>query len=144
MDAVSEITTLITSAHSVDALASSTKHLRNAASILKALQNKEVRIPSIPVQKRLSPNAMAEKQKRFFKIRRVRPPASGLSKGTREDIKKSKETLANTDVKVCAICFNEDDATSSSQHLVEWEQCLGCDIWIHVLCSKDSMCTLCK
>jgi hypothetical protein len=148
MDVLSEITTLIASAQNPDALTSATKHLKQVASVMKALKDKEVCLPSLTVKKRLASIARNEKQKDFIKTKKNRQTAPRLSKGTPQDLNTCREALASIEVKVCAVCFKEDDRdidhdTATSSSVVNWEQCSGCNVWIHSLCSQNSKCKLC-
>ena len=68
---VSELQTLISSAQSVDALTTATKHISNAISVFKTLECAN-ELPNIPVRKRPSPNALAEKQTRFYSTKKKR------------------------------------------------------------------------
>ena len=123
------------------------KHLNSAITITEAaLVNPEQCVLSLPVTKKYSPNALHEKQLRFYPTKRKRERTQSCTKPTLEEVESTKEKLNNTDVVVCGICFKEDDKCSDK--CVEWIQCEKCEIWMHSLCANQCddnfVCDHCK
>ena len=128
---------LILSANSSDAIVETTKHISNAVSVLKVLENQtppQVSLPAI-VRKRPA-NALPDKQFRYESNKKKKPLSVGLCKPSHEEVQKSKQQLNEVDVKVCAICFKEDDNHCGND--IDWVQCFTCASWFHVSCSEMS------
>ena len=89
------------------------KHVNSTITITEAaLVSPEQCVLSLPVTKQYSPNALHEKQLRFYPTKRKRERTQSCTKATLEEVKSTKEKLSNTDVVVCALCYKEDDKCS--------------------------------
>ena len=124
------------------------KHLNSAITITEAAQVNaaEQCVLSLPVTKKFSPDALHEKQLRFYPTKRKRERTQSCTKPTLEEVESTKEKLNNTDVVVCGICFKEDDKCRDKS--IEWIQCGRCEIWMHSLCANQCddnfVCDHCK
>lgn len=47
---------------------------------------------------------------------------------------KAKNTMANTDIQVCGVCWEQED--NSEESTIQWMECDTCKIWIHKACAK--------
>ena len=104
-------------------------HLKNAISMMKALQKQDsTSNDSLAPARYIAPNANSEIQARFHSTKRKRqaPTAPGLNKPTLQQMDACISEMTNdVDVKVCGICFMEDDKETSSQEVL-WVQCSDC------------------
>ena len=131
------------------------EHLKNAVSIMKALQKKDTTSSdSLAPARYIAPNANSEVQMRFHSTKRKRQASTtpGLKKPTLQQMDTCVNEMSNqvdSVVKVCGICFMEDDNTISSQEVL-WIQCSYCSLWLHTACDStqnfsqpDFKCALC-
>ena len=117
---------------SIDAVTISMTHVRTAISVIKALQvNRNPQLSIIP-RKRVAPNANNEKQLRFHSTIKKRKIVSRWAKPTEAEVEECRENLMDIEVKVCGICYKEDDSSTCSQ--VHWMQCGSCFLWVHEHC----------
>ena len=149
LNKVAELQLLVTKCNDVNALDVSNNHIGNAVSVLIALQDNPS-ISQLPVRKRPSSNALAEKQS-FYSTRQKKATVKTLAKPSSEEIIKCKEVLKDVEIIVCAICLKEDDSGHSED--IDWMQCLKCKRWFHLCCLQqdnavsidhDYHCTLCS
>lgn len=80
-----------------------------------------------------SPNAHHQKQLSFHSTRQKKTTSARWRKPTPSETSKSLTQLNSTEVKVCGICWKEDDNEEGSE--VDWIACSKCNIWIHNSCS---------
>ena len=59
-----------------------------------------------------------------------------INKPTGNELEKCREELSSAVVKVCGICFKEDDKDNSDT--IDWVKCFNCDIWIHSSCVETN------
>ena len=55
-----------------------------------------------------------------------------MAKPSRNEISQCKLDLNKVEIKVCAICFKENDSKTSDT--VEWIECRKCRMWVHLFC----------
>jgi hypothetical protein len=138
LNKLSELQACITSTHSTEALNAAMKHVCSAVSVLKALNEAAPVIPTACRSKRPAPNALHEKQMVYHSTKKKRSKAQRWAKPSNEEAAKCKEILENVEIRLCAVCFKEDD-TAPTQNQVEWVQCSSCNVWIHVSCIQHSV-----
>ena len=111
------------------------EHLRSAVSIMKALQKKTSTSKNLVPTKYIAPNANSQVQRRFHSTKRKRQASitPGLKKPTLEQMDSCVSEMSELEVKVCGICFMEDDKGICTE--VPWFQCSFCSIWLHTACA---------
>ena len=89
-----------------DALNAAAKHLQNAITAVKALQQaKQI----LPIERVYAANRNHEKQNRFFSTKKRKVSKSDWAKLTLEERIQCKSKLRGMDTKYCAVCLEEDD-----------------------------------
>ena len=66
----------------------------------------------------------------FFLPEKRKPSRKTVSKPTLNEQKKIKLFMSTTPIKVCGICWKEDDTNTEME--VNWIACDNCGLWIHV------------
>jgi len=147
---LSEVQGLADETDNCDVLKAGLCHVRSAVSIMKALQKPHTG-ETLTKKKRVAPNTNHELQSRFTSTKKKRTTQTqpSLAKPTSAEMEECRTNLVDTAIKVCAICFREDDHSDQSE-MVEWIQCLQCCTWVHISCIastdqtlSDYTCDLC-
>ena len=147
---LNEVQGLADDTNNCDVLKAGLDHVRSAVSIMKALKRPHTGDTLTPT-KRVAPNTNHELQPRFTSTKKKSTTQTqpSLAKPTNTEMEGCRTTLADTAIKVCAICFKEDDHSDQSE-MVEWMQCLQCCTWVHISCIastdqtlSDYTCDLC-
>ena len=139
---MNELQILIQECTDSDALNTVSKHLQNAITVVKAMQQQsQTEAKVLPIKRHYAPNANHEKQLRFFSTKRKRTSTtSGLGKPTLEESKQCKSKLTSLETRFCAVCLQEDDCSSSaSGELVTWLQCSICTMWVRIGCTQHHL-----
>ena len=109
---LSELNGMVSSCTDMDVLKTAMKHISSAVSVIKTSETTSHRTTDLVTRKR----------KKTMSQHLTIPSIS--------DSKVSKTLLASTVIKVCAVCFCEDDVQDSGEPcVVEWLQCEICDTW---------------
>jgi hypothetical protein len=112
-------------------------HVKNAVSIMEALPSGST--TTLPVKEKIASNANNVVQPRFASTKKKRSRLeihSKLSKPTALESESCRLKLLSVEVRVCALCFKEDDKVEKTP-TVQWIQCTQCSIWVHSLCASD-------
>ena len=111
------------------------KHMQSAISLLNAnsgtAQDKEVFEPAT----KIAPNSNHIQQLRFFSTKKKRNTRKRWAKPTRDEEETTKTKMAKTAIKVCGVCWQEDDK-KNSEH-ISWIECEICGLWVHESCHGD-------
>jgi len=59
------------------------------------------------------------------------------SKPTLSEASDALTELNSTEVKVCGICWKEEDDEVNSE--VNWVACSQCEVWVHISCTSVSL-----
>ena len=90
----------------MDALRNVKTHIQSSISVLHAKEKLEKFTPAINP----APNSNHEKQRRFFSTKKKKKRKNlRWAKPSNEEVNKAKKKMAKTNVKVCGICWKEDD-----------------------------------
>lgn len=136
-----------------DVVKSGIVHLRCALSTMKAVKNAAPSLQQIPTKETVAPNTNHTLQPRFVSTRKRRRSElkSSLSKPTTSEINTCKSKMLCVEIRVCALCFGEDDKVGSDE-TVQWIECTQCGTWVHLVCAaarpstssnEDYMCDSC-
>ena len=132
---LSELDGMVSSCTDMDVLKTAMKHICSAVSVIKTSETTSHRTTDLVTRKRPAPNALHEKQ-RLHSTKRGKTMSQHLTIPSVSDSEVSKTLLASTVIKVCAVCFCEDDVQDSGEPcVVEWLQCGICDTWMHRSCT---------
>ena len=63
-----------------------------------------------------------------------RQTASRFDKPSTHECRIAQKKMCTTDVKVCAVCWREDDNDTNNSNDVAWIACTKCELWIHRSC----------
>ena len=80
------------------------------------------------------PNASHSQQLRFYSTKKKRQLAPRWSKPSSNEYQAARKKICTADVKLCAVCWKEDDTNNSNEVL--WIACTKCDLWMHKSCIK--------
>jgi len=131
-----QLQTLVVECTDSDALNAAAKHLQNAITAMKALQQNAQVKQILPVKRVFVANQNHEKQKHFFSTKKRKVSKNDWANPTFEERIQGKAKLKSLDTKYCAVCFEEDD--HCNQDVVNWIQCSQCTMWVHSACSPQS------
>jgi len=101
---------------------------------LKHLQNERLEEVSDP-----PPNALHQKQLSFHSTKQKNTTSARWRKPTLDETLNTLTQLNSTEVKVCGICWKEDDIEIEEGSEVYWISCSKCDIWIHNSCTQTEL-----
>ena len=99
---------------------------------LKHLQNEILVEISEP-----PPNALHQKQLSFHSTKQKNTTSARWRKPTLGETSNALTQLNSTEVRVCGICWKEDDTEEGCE--VYWISCSKCDIWIHNSCTQTEL-----
>jgi len=133
-----EILAKVQSCNSIDTINTIQAHLNSALTVLKSLEsyNTPQKQSLIPTSKPPA-NANHQKQPRFYSTKNKKKPAVQWSKPSLQEQQETLEQLDSIDVKVCAVCWKQDDDGCESE--VGWVECSKCKIWIHKACTGNEV-----
>ena len=134
-DLTHRLLSLIQTSNDADAMVTVKRHLNSSISIMESkkhyssIGNKENFNPT----KRIPANSNHKMQTRFFSTKKKRKPTRRtVSKPTTSEHKKMKLFMRTTPIKVCGICWKEDDTSTEVE--INWVSCDNCGLWTHVTC----------
>ena len=137
---ISQIKLITTSTTTEQVLKTGIGHLKNALSMMKALENKDNTTATILVTaSRIAPNMNSMIQPRFRSTKKKRESGTQtISKPSPQEVDACIHAMSTSqqEVKVCGICFKEDDKGSNTE-TVHWIQCLKCSLWLHLNCASS-------
>ncbi|XP_065071813.1 uncharacterized protein LOC135696369 [Rhopilema esculentum] len=132
-----------------DALEAAHEHLKNAIAVLDGISSLNSNQQSLQQAEVFPHNKHFEKQRKFYSTKqKATKKKRTLTKPSIEDTNNVKENLKQQEVRLCGICFRENDTTNEG--MVEWVECASCEVWIHCACDKQNVnseeycCPLCK
>ena len=129
---INEISVLVATCETPEALKTISGHLSAAITAIKALQ-RHTPLTQTSRKRIIPPNKNSEKQPRFFSTKKRQHSQSGkLSKPSPKDVKLIRSTLLHQATTCCGICLEEDD--KSNNDVMNWLQCSSCDLWVHEKC----------
>ena len=131
-----QLQTLVEECTDSDALNAAAKHLQNAITAVKALQQNAEAKQILPIKRVYAANRNHEKQNHFFSTKKRKVSKSDWAKPTLEERIQCKSKLRGMDTKYCAVCLEEDD--HCNEDVVNWIQCSQCTMWVHNACSAQS------
>ena len=143
---ISQAQLLATDSKDCDTLKAGITHLRQAIGTMKSMQSDSSKEKLVPVTS-IAPNTNMQCQTRFHstKKRRVSSDHLQLTKPTPtqvdECIRSLSENIPSDEVRVCGVCFREEDfiQSGSSNEPVQWINCTNCLTWLHVSCAGISV-----
>lgn len=126
-----------------DVLSTVQSHLQSATFVIKAKNQEEpsgeqphveLNQASFTTSLTPAPNSNHQKQLRFFSTKKkIHHNNKRWAKPTPIKEAKANKKLATTPVKVCSVCWKEDDHETEDE--VSWIQCNSCQVWIHISCA---------
>ena len=112
------------------------KHLQSAISSMEAHETCSTnKAKALQEQSHPAPNSCSKKQPRFFSTKSKQPPKPGIKKPSIEEEQTAAKKLRYMEVKLCSVCWKEDDNSKSSDVL--WVACKECELWVHIGCIKQ-------
>ena len=80
-----------------------------------------------------------EKQLRFYSTAKTKKKNNKRwAKPTDKEEKKAIAKLKKTSVKVCCVCWKEEDYNHDSNVDITWVECDSCKAWLHLSCTSTS------
>ena len=126
---------LVDTCKNADTLQTVKKHLKSAIAVIRATGTADTY--SWKPRSIMAPNAKHSKQLTFFSTQRKRKTSnSRLAKPTSEEEEKCVKRMRNMDIKVCGICWKEEDMLSLEE--IHWIACENCGLWLHLSCCDGS------
>ncbi len=130
-------TTVCKHVHLVHMKTNSNYHQQQAAvTLMKAVEGNKETLNVLPKKRHYPANKNNDTQPKFFSTKQLKLSSTGLSKPSYQQKVVSKTTLLATDVRLCGICFQEDD--NMDKDVVDCIQCSRCHVWLHQTCTISS------
>ena len=124
-----------------DTLKTVNGHLQSAISILEAKKHyAQVQMDAFVPVMAPTPNARHEQQMRFHSTKKKRRTTkTRIAKPSPTKENEARGIMENTDVRVCGVCWKEEDRGNTENVL--WIECDSCGLWLHVTCSDTHLTT---
>ena len=138
-DLAHNLLSLVKPCNDIDVLQTVYEHLKSAVFVMKA-KNQQGSNPSNFTQKITpAPNQNHEKQLRFYSTAKTKKKNNKRwAKPTDKEEKKAIAKLKKTSVKVCCVCWKEEDYNHDSNVDITWVECDSCKAWLHLSCTSTS------
>ena len=121
-----------------DCLHNIKRHLQSAISSVTAYEKyPTVYHHTLKETVKPAPNALHEKQLRFFSTKKKKRLTQTLSlkKPSNEEYIVAQKKLRTSEIELCAVCWKTEDKSLSQE--IDWIMCTKCDAWMHKLCVKQ-------
>lgn len=139
-DILDEIQTLqmaCSDCNSIAALQAGWRHIKAALITIKTVGIDANVSTELPQKRHIAPNSNSPKQVRFYSTTQKRCKMQNpIYKPTGNELERFREELSSTVIKVCGVCFKEDDKDISDT--IDWVKCFNCDIWMHSSCVETN------
>ena len=120
-----------------DLIQTTSKHMQARIAVFKTLSNHN-EISLVPKRK-IAPNENNERQMQFYSTKKKRKiTKSIISKPSVSESTSVKQTLIETEPIFCGMCMMENDKCSGNG-TIEWLNCDGCSIWLHLACTNPQL-----
>lgn len=132
---LNEIQTFSDSTVNADVVKSGIVHLRSGLATMKAVEHTTHDLQTIAIREQVAPNKNHALQPRFKSTRKRRRSDVhfSLTKPSASEIDTCKSKMMDIEIKVCAICFGEEDGKGSDETVL-WIACTRCETWVHLAC----------
>lgn len=132
-----ETAALLSTCDDISTIEAVKRHMKSAIAVLKANKHTDSSSSMKPMIS-VAPNALHQKQLTFHTTQRKRKSGSRWAKPTSEEVERSVEKMQKVDIKVCGVCWQEEDRSTLESEEIAWVACDKCSLWVHLSCSGRS------